>query len=125
MQLYTSLGASRVNWTAVEAARPLIWFRNTFATPSLTNKVRRVIASDSELLLIEVSQVLMVDVTGLSRGRVWVNGARDFLSDKLFLTLRSQGHDLGRYWTLVGPCNGPPLWCMPLSRHYSLAGYSC
>jgi hypothetical protein len=72
---FTPAGGAALPWAplAGAATAPLTWLRTTFTAPS------GVLAPEAG---VEVTATLNLDVSGLSRGRFWVNG-----------------FDLGRFWS--------------------------
>ena len=66
LALFTAPGASKVKWSAASVGAAATWYKSSFATPSAVS------SGASKLLL---------NATGLNRGRIWVNG-----------------HDVGRYY---------------------------
>jgi hypothetical protein len=67
LQVWSANGAELVQWTAGASTSPLTWLQTTFTSPVLS-----------------VNESLLVNVTGLGRGHLFVNG-----------------FDLGRYWTIL------------------------
>jgi len=69
LKLYTTEGANTVTWAPATSNKPATWYRTSFASPAA------VMSGESTLLL---------NATGLNRGRVWLNG-----------------YDVGRYYLLA------------------------
>lgn len=96
-QVFTAAGGAAVSWAplapAPAALPPLSWLRTTFTAPAETLPPPTGV---------EVSATLSLDVTGLSRGRLFVNGV-----------------DLGRYWSAL--CDAQARGCM-CQRFYSVPG---
>ena len=80
-QVYTQAGAAKVAWAAAGegASSPMTWLTAPFAAPAA------VLAPPGAAT--ELTATLNLDVSGLSRGRFFVNG-----------------FDLGRYWSKL--CGG-------------------
>jgi hypothetical protein len=96
-QVFTAAGGASVPWAplapAPVALPPLSWLRAAFTAPAA------VLAPPAG---VEVSATLSLDATGLSRGRLFVNGV-----------------DLGRYWSAL--CDAQARGCM-CQRFYSIPG---
>ena len=92
-QVFTAAGGATVPWAPLAppaaAAPPLTWLRTTFTAPAATL---------APPVGVEVTAVLNLDATGLSRGRFFVNGM-----------------DLGRYWS--AECGEQGCMCQ---RYYSI-----
>lgn len=75
LEVYTPAGGSKVSWqpAAGPSVAPMSWLRTAFTAPDAVFRA----APD-----VELNATLNVDVLGLSRGRLFVNGM-----------------DLGRYWS--------------------------
>jgi hypothetical protein len=67
--VYTQVGAKKVKWTAAGdgTAPPMTWHMATFDAPSA-------VLAPEEAVTSELNATLNLDVTGLSRGRFYVNG---------------------------------------------------
>ena len=89
-EVFTTAGAATVTWSAAgKTAAPMTWLTATFAAPA------EVLAQGPAT---ELEATLNLDVTGLSRGRFFVNGM-----------------DLGRYWSKT--CGQEEQMCQ---RYYPL-----
>jgi len=78
--IYTVDGSSNVEWsTTLITNAPLTWYQSSFTPPMAMN-----------------TSEVMIDVTGLGRGHIWING-----------------RDIGRYWTILGGNSG-----VPTQRYY-------
>lgn len=93
-----------VSWTPPQGTPPAVWYHSTFTTPSDVAE-----STDSKLLL---------NATGLNRGRIWVNG-----------------HDVGRYYLKQrnegSSCGGPspapapaPTTCKNPSQYNNSSPYN-
>jgi len=83
LQIFTEAGSKNVKWSSEwEQAGPLTWYQTTFPTSPLHND----------------PSVLLLDLSGMNRGYIYVNG-----------------HNLGQYWLLEGGNSGSPT-----QRYYHL-----